>query len=98
VAAGVATAGVRDSGCWRPAAGAASGNGRSGGRGLALARFVCDEVGTWAGAGGTTVILRMNLPARGGRAAVTGRAPSCCRRRALLRSSARHLFFPPTDQ
>jgi anti-sigma regulatory factor (Ser/Thr protein kinase) len=52
---------------------AASGNGRSGGRGRALARLVCDGVGIRAGAAGTTVILRMNLPARrGGRAAVTG--------------------------
>jgi serine/threonine-protein kinase RsbW len=72
VAGGAATAEVRDSGCWRPAAGPASANGRSGGRGLALARRVCDEVGIRAGAGGTTVLLRMHLPARGGRAAVTG--------------------------
>ena len=66
VAGGAAQAEVRDSGCWRPAPGAASGNGRSSGRGLALARLVCDEVGIRAGAGGTTVILRMNLPARRG--------------------------------
>jgi anti-sigma regulatory factor (Ser/Thr protein kinase) len=66
VAGGAATAEVRDSGCWRPAAAAACGNGRSGGRGLALARLVCDEVGIRAGAGGTTVILRMNLPRRRG--------------------------------
>ena len=45
VVAGAARAEVRDSGCWRPAAGAASGNGRSGGRGLELARLVCDELG-----------------------------------------------------
>jgi anti-sigma regulatory factor (Ser/Thr protein kinase) len=66
VAGGAATAEVRDSGCWRPAAGPASGDRHSGGRGLALARLVCDEVGIRAGAGGTTVILRMNLPARRG--------------------------------
>jgi hypothetical protein len=34
VAGGAAQAEVRDSGCWRPAAGAASGNGRSGGEAL----------------------------------------------------------------
>ena len=68
VAGGAAQAEVRDSGCWRPAAGAVSGDGRSGGRGLALARLVCDEVGIRAGAGGTTVILRMNRPARRGAA------------------------------
>jgi serine/threonine-protein kinase RsbW len=45
VAGGAAQAEVRDSRCWRPAAGTTSGNGRSGGRGLALARLVCDEVG-----------------------------------------------------
>jgi anti-sigma regulatory factor (Ser/Thr protein kinase) len=66
VVGGAATAEVRDSGCWRPAAGAASGNGRSGGRGLELARLVCDELGIRAGAGGTTVILRINLPPRRG--------------------------------
>jgi anti-sigma regulatory factor (Ser/Thr protein kinase) len=66
VVGGAAQAEVRDSGCWRPAAGAASGNGRSGGRGLELARLVCDELGIRAGAGGTTVILRMNLPPRRG--------------------------------
>jgi hypothetical protein len=32
--------------------------------GLALARLVCDEVGIRAGAGGTTVMLRMSLLAR----------------------------------
>jgi hypothetical protein len=32
--------------------------------GLALARLVCDEVEIRAGDGGTTVILRMSLPAR----------------------------------
>ena len=62
VAGGAAQAEVRDSRCWRPAAGATSGNGRSGGRGLALARLVCDEVGDPGRAGGTTVIPRMNLP------------------------------------
>jgi len=51
-AAGAAQAEVRDSGCWRPAAGADFGNGRSGGRGLALARRVCDELRIRAGAGG----------------------------------------------
>jgi anti-sigma regulatory factor (Ser/Thr protein kinase) len=51
VAAGAATGEVRDGGCWRPAAGPASGNGRSGGRGLALARLVCDEAGIRARAG-----------------------------------------------
>jgi anti-sigma regulatory factor (Ser/Thr protein kinase) len=66
VAGGAAQAEVRDSGCWRLPAGAASGNGRSGGRGLALARLVCDGVGIRAGAGGTTVTLRMNLPSRRG--------------------------------
>jgi anti-sigma regulatory factor (Ser/Thr protein kinase) len=50
-AGGAAQAGVRDSGCWRPAAGPASGNGRSGGRGLALARLVRDEVGSGPGPG-----------------------------------------------
>lgn len=40
--------------------------------GLALARLVCDEAGIRAGAGGTTVILRMSLQARRARAAVTG--------------------------
>ena len=85
VAGGAAQPEVRDSLCWRPAAGAVSGNGRSGGRGLALARLVCDGVGIRAGAGGTTMILRMNLPARrGARPAVTGRrrraagAVRCC--------------------
>jgi hypothetical protein len=34
--------------------------------GLALARLVCDEVGIRAGAGGTTVMLRMSLQARRG--------------------------------
>jgi anti-sigma regulatory factor (Ser/Thr protein kinase) len=66
VAGRAAQAEVRDSRCWRPAAGATSGNGRSGGRGLAPARLVCDELGIRAGAAGTTVILRMNLPARRG--------------------------------
>jgi serine/threonine-protein kinase RsbW len=66
VAGGAAQAEVRDSGCWRPAAGADSGDGRSGGMGLALARLVCDEVAIRAGAGGTTVILRMSLQARRG--------------------------------
>ncbi len=51
VAGGAVQAEVRDSGCWRPAAGAASSNGRSGGRGLALARLACDGVGIRAGAG-----------------------------------------------
>ena len=49
--AGPAQAEVRDSGCWRPAAGPASGNGRSGGRGLALARLVRGEVGSGPGPG-----------------------------------------------
>jgi len=66
VADAAAQAEVRDSGCWQPAAGADSADGRSGGMGLALARLVCDEVGIRAGAGGTTVILRMSLPARHG--------------------------------
>ena len=66
VAGGAAQAEVRDSGCWRPAAGAASADGRGGGMGLALARLVCDGVGIRAGAGGTTVILRMSLRARRG--------------------------------
>jgi serine/threonine-protein kinase RsbW len=79
VAGGAATAEIRDSGCWRPAAGAASGNGRSGGSGLAVARLVCDEVGIGAGAGGATVILRMNLPRGAGRA---GRGNGAGRRRA----------------
>jgi len=64
VAGGAAQAEVRDSGCWQPAAGAASDGGRGGGMGLALARMVCDEVGVRAGAGGTTVMLRMSLLAR----------------------------------
>jgi hypothetical protein len=34
--------------------------------GLALARLVCDGVGIRAGAGGTTVMLRMSLQARRG--------------------------------
>jgi len=42
------------------------------GLGLALARLVCDEVGIRAGAGGTTVILRMSGRGRG--AASAGRA------------------------
>jgi anti-sigma regulatory factor (Ser/Thr protein kinase) len=63
VAGGAAQAEVRDSGCWQPAAGAACDGGRSGGMGLALARLVCDGVGIRAGAGGTTVILRMSLRA-----------------------------------
>jgi hypothetical protein len=63
VAGGAAQAEVRDSGCWQPAAGAACDGGRGGGKGLALARLVCDEVGIRAGAGGTTVILRMSLRA-----------------------------------
>jgi serine/threonine-protein kinase RsbW len=63
VAGGAAQAEVRDSGCWRPAAGAASADGRSGGMGLALARLVCDGVGIRAGAGDTTVILRGSLRA-----------------------------------
>ncbi len=53
--------------------------------GLALARLVCDEAGIRAGAGGTTVILRMSVQARRARAAVTGqgargiaRAVCCC--------------------
>jgi anti-sigma regulatory factor (Ser/Thr protein kinase) len=58
VADGAATAEIRDSGRWRPAAGTAS----AGGQGLALARLVCDEVEIRAGDSGTTVILRMNLP------------------------------------
>jgi anti-sigma regulatory factor (Ser/Thr protein kinase) len=66
VAGGAAQAEVRDSGRWQPAAGAASDGGHGGGRGLALARLVCDGVGIRAGAGGTTVILRMNLPLRRG--------------------------------
>jgi hypothetical protein len=37
--------------------------------GLALARLVCDEAGIRAGAGGTTVILRMGLQAWRARAA-----------------------------
>jgi hypothetical protein len=51
LAGGAAQAEVRDSECWRPAAEAASGNGRSGGRGLAPARLACDGVGIRAGAG-----------------------------------------------
>jgi hypothetical protein len=50
--------------------------------GLALARLVCDEVGIRAGAGGTTVMLRMSLLAR--RGGPRKQAPSCPRR-ALLR-------------
>jgi STAS domain/Histidine kinase-like ATPase domain len=50
VAGGAAQAEVRDSGYWRPAAGAASGTGRSGRRGLALARLVCGGVGIRAAA------------------------------------------------
>ena len=64
VAGRAAQAEVRDSGCWQPAARAASDGGHGGGMGLALARLVCDEVGIRAGAGGTTVMLRMSLLAR----------------------------------
>ena len=65
VAGGTAAeAEVRDGGTWEPAAGPAAGDGRRGGMSLPLARQVCDEVEIAAGRGGTTVILRMSLPAR----------------------------------
>jgi hypothetical protein len=65
VAAGAATAEVRDGGCWRPAAGPASGNGRGGGRGLAPARLVCNEAGNQArarGHHGDTDVAAQELP------------------------------------
>jgi len=58
--AGAVQAEVRDSGRWPPAADAADA-ASAGGRGLALARLVCDEVEIRARDGGTTVLLRMSL-------------------------------------
>jgi anti-sigma regulatory factor (Ser/Thr protein kinase) len=58
----VAEAEIRDSGRWRPAPAAAPADGRPGGRGLALARRICDEVEIQTSRGGTTVRLRMSLP------------------------------------
>ena len=58
---GAVQAEVRDSGRWQPATEAASVDGRGEGRGLALARLVCDEVEIRARDNGTTVLLRMSL-------------------------------------
>jgi anti-sigma regulatory factor (Ser/Thr protein kinase) len=59
----MAVAEVRDSGHWQPGPGPPP-PGR-GGRGLPLARLVCDEVEIRCGRSGTVVILRMSLPERG---------------------------------
>ena len=58
---GTVQAEIRDSGRWQPAGGAAPDGGRNGGRGLALARRICDGVEIRSGPGGTTVLLRMSL-------------------------------------
>jgi serine/threonine-protein kinase RsbW len=60
VTGGTAAAEIHDDGCWQPSAEAAPAARRSGGRGLALARLVCDEVEIRTGRGGTTVLLRMS--------------------------------------
>jgi anti-sigma regulatory factor (Ser/Thr protein kinase) len=60
----VAQAEICDSGHWPAGAPAAPAPGESGGRGLPLARQVCDQVTIRRGAGGSTVTLQMSLPAR----------------------------------
>ena len=73
-AGGTVQAEIRDSGRWQPADAAPDG-GRNGGRGLALARRICDVVEIRSGPGGTTVLLRMSLLGAAPRGAVAGPGP-----------------------